>query len=580
MPYVNNEPHLGNIIGCVLSADAFARYARLRGDNAMYICGTDEYGTATEIKALSEGVSCQELCDRFFEVHRQIYDDFEIDFDHFGRTTNLHQRTIAQDIFLKLKRNGHLVYEDMQQLYCSSCARFLADRYVEGVCPHCAYPDARGDQCDGCQKLLNAVELVNPRCKYDGERPEPRLSKHLFLDLAKFQSQLAAHVEKHCDDKWSSNAVSVTRGWLQNPLQKRCITRDLKWGTPVPVCARCPATGEADFDLELAAEFAPKVFYVWFDAPIGYPSITASLTPHWERWWKPAAEDDVRLHQFMGKDNTPFHTIIFPASLMGTGDPWTLVRHISTTEFLNYEGTKFSKSRGVGVFGSHVRTAGIAISAWRYYLLSVRPETSDTDFSWADFVARNNNELLKNPGNLVNRIVKFSHALFGGRVPDHAAAGEKIDEDFYADISHLVAQYNREMDALKLRAGLQTAMAVSARANVYLSECCFNNLLFDTDRRRCALVLVNCLDSICILSAMLYPFIPSTSAAINRQLGLPAGYQPTLPLEADFDAGFPRAFLVGHVLGQQEYLFEKLDAAIVESMREKFSQKPANESAR
>ena len=288
LPYVNNVPHLGNLIGAVLSADVFARFCRLRGYVTLFVCGTDEYGTATETKAIEMGQTPQQICDHFYSVHSSIYQWFDCSFDHFGRTTTAQQTRIAQDIFNKCDANGFLLADELEQLYCEHDQRFLADRFVEGQCPHCHYPDARGDQCDQCGKLLNAIELLQPRCKLCQRTPIVRSSRHLFLDLARLQPRLTEWVEaQQVAGQWTDNAVAVTKAWLDGGLKPRCITRDLKWGTPVP------KDGYQD-----------KVFYVWFDAPIGYLSITATYTDQWERWWK--NPQHVQLYQFMGKDNVPF----------------------------------------------------------------------------------------------------------------------------------------------------------------------------------------------------------------------------------------------------------------------------------
>ncbi|KAI9172989.1 methionine--tRNA ligase mes1 [Blastocladiella emersonii ATCC 22665] len=551
LPYVNNEPHLGNIIGCVLSADAFARFSRLRGHNTLYISGTDEYGTTTETKALEEGVSCQALCDKYFALHRNVYELFQIDFDKFGRTTTPKQTEIAQDIFLKLHGNGHLQQQSMVQLFCETCQRFLADRYVEGICPHCKYEDARGDQCDACQKLLNASELIKPRCKLDGNRPINRESTHMFLDLPALTPELTAFVDKHSvDGKWSSNSIAVTRAWLKEGLKPRCITRDLKWGIPVPL-----------------EGFESKVLYVWFDAPIGYPSITANLTDDWAKWWK--NPDNVQLYQFMGKDNVPFHTVIFPSSLLGTGEKWTLLHHLSTTEYLNYENGKFSKSRKTGVFGSNVRDTGIDISVWRYYLFANRPESQDSDFSWKEFITRNNTELLNNVGNFVNRVAKFvATPKYGGAVPEFDFAVHPADAAFVADINALLTQYIETLEAVKLRQGLQLAMAISARGNQYLQDNKLDNSLFAEDRARCDAVVGHALALVYLLSAVFYPYMPGTSAGILRQLNMP---QPMLP------ETFTDALAPGHKLGKPEYLFKRIDEKLEDVFRAKYGgQKDAN----
>jgi methionyl-tRNA synthetase len=454
LPYVNNVPHLGNIIGCVLSADVYARYCRLRGHNVLYICGTDEYGTATETKALQEGMTPIEVCNKYFKVHKEIYEWFGCQFDKFGRTTTEQQTKIAQDIFLDIDRNGYLLTQSLEQLYCPSCQKFLADRFVEGTCPKegCGYNDARGDQCDVCGGLHNPIELINPRCKTCGTTPEPRFSEHLFLDLPRLQGQLDEWVDQSISKgTWSQNSISTTKDkWLKEGLLPRCITRDLKWGTPVPL-----------------EKYKDKVFYVWFDAPIGYISITATYTEEWEKWWK--NPKNVELYQFMGKDNVPFHCVVFPASLLATGREWTLLNSISTTEYLNYESTQFSKSRGTGVFGDAAKGTGIPAEVWRYYLLVNRPEVSDSDFSWEDFGAKNNNELLANLGNFVNRCLKFVKDRFESAVP---ALGPLVEDDelLIKEVDEQLAIYVRDMDQMKMKASLQVAMHISRLGNNYLQK--------------------------------------------------------------------------------------------------------------
>lgn len=401
LPYVNNVPHLGNIIGCVLSADVFARYCRLAGHNAIYICGTDEYGTATETKAIQDGKTCQQICDYYHDIHAKIYKWFDCDFDKFGRTTTPKQTAITHEIFESLHKQGNTFEKVIEQQYCLKCERFLADRFVRGECPMCHYPDAKGDQCDGCGKLITATELIKASCTTCNGSPEVRQSKHIFIDLPKIQPNLESWItEQKVKGSWSQNAIAFSETLLKTGLLGRCITRDLKWGTSVPLDA-----------------FKEKVFYVWFDAPIGYISITANHTDDWRQWWCQGGQDkthDVELFQFMGKDNITFHTVIFPSTLIGTGENWTKLHTISTTEFLNYEidektgkPKKFSKSRNSGVFGDDAMNTGVPSEVWRYYLLINRPENQDAVFTWSDFIAKNNNELLANLGNFANRFLKF-----------------------------------------------------------------------------------------------------------------------------------------------------------------------------
>ncbi|KAI0241822.1 methionine--tRNA ligase mes1 [Massospora cicadina] len=518
LPYVNNVPHLGNLIGSTLSADVFARYLRITKVNHLFICGTDEYGTATETKAIEEGVSCRELCDKYNALHREVYDLFQIEFDHFGRTTTPQQTEIAQSIFLQLLANNYLIEDTMTQLYCEHCSRYF---------------DARGDQCDQCGGLLNASDLINPRCKLCSNRPILKDSTHLFLDLTKLQPACEAFVALSSEaGKWTSNGRTITHSWLKEGLKPRCITRDLKWGTPVPL-----------------ERMKDKVFYVWYDAPIGYLSITANYTPGWERWWK--NPDEVKLYQFMGKDNVPFHTIIFPSSLLGTHERWTLLHHINTTEYLNYEGGKFSKSRNVGVFGNNVFDTGIPISVWRYYLVASRPDSNDSVFTWKDFIAKNNSELLANLGNFCNRILKFcaSHR-YNGTLPAFSASGP-TEGKLVQDVNALLARYHADMKLGRLRQGLRTAMEVSQLGNGYLQMVRLDNSLFTLHRERCDAAVGVAVNLAYLLSALVFPFMPSTANDLCAQLNAPLPW-----LGTEFD---PQSLLPGHVVGSPQHLFTRID---------------------
>lgn len=548
LPYVNNVPHLGNIVGAVLSGDVYARYCRRSGYRTLYICGTDEYGTATETKALEEGMSCKAICDKYFKMHASIYDWFQIDFDAFGRSSTPVQTEITHEIFKDLYENGFFFAKSVDQCYCEGCARFLADRYVEGICPLCGFDDARGDQCDGCGKLLNAIELKSPQCKLCRGTPVVRSSNHLFLDLSKLQAECEGFVENAAKtSNWSSNSLSIARAWLTEGLRPRCMTRDLKWGTSVPLPG-----------------FEDKVFYVWFDAPIGYISITADYDgENWRRWWQ--NPEKVELHQFMGKDNVPFHTVIFPSTLLGTRKPWTLLHQLNSTEYLNYEGGKFSKSRGTGVFGSDARDSGIPASIWRYYLLASRPESTDAAFSWSDFVAKTNSELLANLGNFVNRATRFVAAKFDSLVP----SGElnEVDRTFLAEhVLPEISKYRESMELCNLRCALKAAMSVSAAGNLYLAEQKLDNKLLQNQPARCATVISVALNLCYILSALLEPFIPGTATDILTILRLPAR---TFPSSTCFEL----VITPGHRIGQPFHLFTKLDDAAVSELKAKFAGK-------
>ncbi|MDR0399778.1 MAG: methionine--tRNA ligase [Treponema sp.] len=450
LPYVNNVPHLGNIIQ-VLSADCFARFCRLRGYETLYICGTDEYGTATETRAAEEGIGPRELCDRYYGIHDAIYRWFGIDFDKFGRTSTPIQTEVTQGIFNKLDAAGFITEHSIEQLYCGDCGRFLADRYVLGVCPHCGYGGARGDQCEACGKLLDPTELKDPRCSVCGAKPALKNTRHLYINLPAVKDRLESWISKaSVEGFWAFNAVKMTEAWIRDGLRERAITRDLKWGIPVP-----------------KAGYENKVFYVWFDAPIGYISITGNLGAEmgldWrafvDSWWK--SPGDVELFQFIGKDNIPFHTVIFPSSLLGTGEKWTMLHHMSSTEYLNYESGKFSKTRGVGVFGTDAMETGIAADIWRFYIFYNRPERADSLFTWSDFQEKVNGELIGNLGNLVNRTLSFVTRYYGGIIPQ----GGPSDQDFFKTLRDYESRIGELFERAELRDAFRTLFELSSFAN-------------------------------------------------------------------------------------------------------------------
>ncbi|KAM6364797.1 methionine--tRNA ligase, cytoplasmic isoform 2-T2 [Pluvialis apricaria] len=545
LPYVNNVPHLGNIIGCVLSADTFARYCRLRNWNTLYVCGTDEYGTATETKAVEEGLTPQEICNKYNAIHADIYRWFDISFDYFGRTTTPYQTTIAQDIFQRLLARGFLLQDTVEQLRCENCQRFLADRFVEGTCPFCSYEEARGDQCDKCGKLINAVELKNPQCKLCRGIPVVKPTQHLFLDLPKLEERLEPWLEQSwATGDWTANARYITRSWIRDGLKPRCITRDLKWGTPVPLDG-----------------FHDKVFYVWFDAPIGYLSITANYTDQWERWWKNPQQ--VELYNFMAKDNVPFHSVIFPCSLLGAEDNYTLVNHLIATEYLNYEDGKFSKSRGVGVFGDMAKDTGIPADIWRFYLLYLRPEGQDSAFSWSDLMLKNNSELLNNLGNFINRAGMFVCKFFGGTVPNMVLTPD--DKRLLARVTLELRQYHQLLEKVRIRDALRCILSISRHGNQYIqvNEPWKRIKGDEKDRQRAGTVTGVAVNMASMLAVLLQPYMPSVSLAIQGQLCIPPD---CFVLSHDFTCTLPP----GHRVGTVSPLFQKLENDQVEALRKRF----------
>ncbi|MEK6960144.1 MAG: methionine--tRNA ligase [Nanoarchaeota archaeon] len=541
LPYVNNIPHLGNIVP-TFSADAYARFLRLIEEDVIFVCGTDEHGTTTETKALEEGLTPRQVCDKYFAIHKGIYDFFQCQFDCFGRTSSKENRVITLDIFRKLEENGFISEQSMDQAFCGVCKRFLADRFVGGACPSCGYGEARGDQCENCGRLLDPAELKNPVCKICKKTtPEILKTNHLFIDLPKLDSPLRDWMQT-VKPRWTVNAVTMTDAWLKEGLKARCITRDLQWGIPVPIKG-----------------FGGKVFYSWFDAPIGYIGITAETRKDWKEWWQ--SPSDVRLVQFMGKDNIPFHTILFPAFLIGTKEPWTLVSDLSVNEFLNLEGgLQFSKSRGVGVFGDNAMSSGIPADVWRYYILVNRPEKSDTEFSWKDLQSKINDELVGNFGNLVNRTLTFLTRYYGGVVDKIKLEPE--DEKFIHEIESHEENVKILMQEIRLKDALKEVMHISKLSNQYFQQAEPWKTIKERPLRASTTlgVLVNVVKD---LSIMMHPFMPGACSRIRHQLNLCADHLCWKHLGLK-DLG------EGHKINGPEILFSKVDDATIKSLSDKF----------
>ncbi len=549
LPYVNNIPHLGNLIQ-VLSADVFARFCRSRGYETLYVCGTDEYGTATETRAREEGITPKQLCDRYHAIHTDIYNWFEIAFDKWGRTSTPEHTKITQDIFLKLHAEGYIREETIEQLYSEASQMFLADRYVRGTCPHCGYEDARGDQCENCGKLLDPTDLIDARSAMDGSKPVVRETTHLYIDLPAVLPKLQEWLSRaSVEGKWSRNAIQMTQGWIRDGLRQRAITRDLKWGIPVPL-----------------EGFEDKVFYVWFDAPIGYISITATHTDRWaEDWWK--NPDEVELFQFIGKDNIPFHTVIFPSSLLGSGDEWTLLHHMSSSEYLNYEGGQFSKSKGIGVFGNDAQDTGIPADVWRFYMFYNRPETSDYTFTWHDFQEKVNGELIGNLGNLVNRTLTFLTRYFDGTVLS-AGTGDAARGAFWKEVEQREAEITDKLEWAGLRDAFRQIFALSSYGNRTF-QAAEPWKTRKTDPEGTHALLSDLVYLIRDLAILVEPYIPATAARMRAMLG--AGQlswgdlaQPT---------GLERT-------GAPEILFEQLSDDLIAELRTRFSGSQAERAAR
>ncbi len=538
LPYVNNVPHLGNLV-CVISADVYTRFLRLMHKDVISVLGTDEHGTTAETKALEEGLSPRQLCDKYYALHTEIYKWFNCEFDCYGRTSSKDNAEVTVDIFKKLHEHGYIVADTLEQLYCETDKRFLADRFVEGECPKCHYADARGDQCENCGNLLNATELINPKCKVCKGTPIVKETKHLFMDLPKIEPKLKAWMDS-VQVAWSDNARTMTQAWLRDGLRQRCITRDLKWGIHVPL-----------------EEYHDKVFYSWFDAPIGYIGITKENREDWKDWWHD--DKNVKLVQFMGKDNIPFHTILFPAFCIGAHDSYTLMKEISVNEFLNYENGQFSKSRNIGVFGDDAKSTGIPADVFRYYLMVNRPEKTDTEFSWKDFQVKNNAEIVGNFGNLVNRTVVFLNRNYDSVIPE-AILDEK-DQALLEEIRVRVKKIETLVETIDIKEALKEIMHISRLGNQYLQD---NEPWKNPDVNRNATTLSVLANIVKDLAILMYPYMPLAAKSVQDQLNIP---------KLDWHDLGKLTLHPGHKISNAQLLFKKIEETEIQEFRARFSGK-------
>lgn len=552
LPYVNGVPHLGHLVGCLLPSDVYARYMRMMGHEVLYVCGTDEHGTPSEVGAAKEGMDVADYCLKYHNRHKEAYDAFNLSFDYFGRTSSEQNREITYHIFEQLDKNGLIEEESIKQIFSIDDNRFLPDRYVTGTCPHCGYDKARGDQCENCTKVLDPTELINPRSTISGSTNlEVRETKHLFLNLPKLEKQLAEWV-KSKEPFWPDVAYSIAQKWLKEGLRPRCITRDLKWGFPVP-----------------KKGFEDKVFYVWFDAPIGYLGITkqwADEKPgerNWKDWWLDAK--DVYYVQFMGKDNVPFHSISFPATLLGTGENWTKVDYLKGMSYLTFEGGKFSKSEQRGVFAEDA-VKEFPADYWRYWLISNAPEASDSSFTFDLFAGVVNKDLNGVLGNFVSRVMKMTASKIGAEVP---AGGEmtEVEEKLIADLQEKADNYYKYMEGLEFKKAMNELRAIWVDGNNYISVT-EPWTVIKTDSARAAAILRVCLNLIRIYALLSAPVMPETSAKILAKFGLNAADMPVLK---GFNAAKEiEALQPGHKFEVGDALFERIAPEKTEELKAKY----------
>ncbi|MEU0074839.1 methionine--tRNA ligase [Streptomyces sp. NPDC006332] len=511
LPYINGIKHLGNMVGSMLPADVYSRYLRQRGHDVLYICATDEHGTPAELAAKEQGIPVAEFCAQAHDAQKAVYDGFNLAFDYFGRSSSPQNHEITQEIARELKSNGFIEERAIRQVYSNADGRFLPDRYIIGTCPHCGYDKARGDQCENCTRVLDPTDLIEPRSAISGSSDlEIRETKHLFL----LQSALAGEVESWVDERaenWPVLASSIARKWLTEGLHDRAITRDLDWGVPVP----------ADTWPDLAAD--GKVFYVWFDAPIEYIGSTKEWADQdpanrdWRSWWW-ESDADVHYTQFMGKDNVPFHSVMFPATLLGTRSPWKKVDVIKAFNWLNYYGGKFSTSQQRGVF-THDALEILPADYWRYFMMANAPESDDSSFTWEHFTATVNKDLADTLGNFVNRVLSFSRKRFGDDVPAGGEPGE-AEAKLGEQITELLAEYESQMEAIQFRKAAAALRALWSAGNSYLEEKA-PWLEIKTNPEGAALTLRTAMNLIHLYSVISEPFIPSSAKAMRSAFTLP-----------------------------------------------------------
>ncbi|MGK5532250.1 methionine--tRNA ligase [Streptomyces sp. URMC 129] len=559
LPYINGIKHLGNMVGSMLPADVYARYLRQRGHDVLYICATDEHGTPAELAAKAAGLPVAEFCARQHDAQKAVYDAFGLRFDYFGRTSSPQNVEITQHFARRLKENGFIEERSTRQVYSLADGRFLPDRYIVGTCPYCGYEAARGDQCENCTRVLDPTDLLQPRSAVSGSTElEVRETKHLFLLQSKLEGEVEAFVEEN-GKEWPNLASSIARKWLTEGLHDRAITRDLEWGVPVP----------ADVWPDLAAE--GKVFYVWFDAPIGYIGATKEWADaagegeerDWRSWWY-ASDGSVRYTEFMAKDNVPFHTVMFPATQLGTREPWKKVDYVKAFNWLTYYGGKFSTSQNRGIFADAALEV-LPADYWRYFLMAGAPESDDASFSWELFASVVNKDLADTLGNFVNRVLSFSRKRFGDVVPAGHAAGE-AERRLGEEIARLLAEYQEHLEALQFRKAAFALRALWSAGNSYLEEKAPWQEI-KTDQDAAALTLRTAMNLIQLYAVVSEPVIPFTARTLRSVFELE---RPTGPWVTPGEARALDAVPAGTPFTVPPVLFAKITEDDLAAYRERF----------
>jgi methionyl-tRNA synthetase len=573
-PYANGDLHVGHLAGAYLPADIFARFHRLKGNRVLMVSGSDAHGTPITVEADKTGKSPKEVFEYYHERFLEAQQAIGISYDLFTHTDTENHHRIAQDFFLKLYEAEYLYRQTQKQLYSEKEGRFLPDRYVEGTCPICGYHEARGDQCDNCGNLLDAQDLINPRSKTDGSTPVVRETEHFFLDLPAFTARLLPYIEEHAHH-WRSNAINFTRNYIESGLKGRPVTRDITWGVPVPL-----------------EGWEEKRLYVWFEAVMGY--FTASIEwannidqpEAWKDWWY---NPEAQIYNFIGKDNIPFHTLIWQSELLGVeriyeddeGKHLNLPYDVPANEFMNIEGQAFSKSRNWAIWLPDILTR-YDPDAIRFYVASAIPETRDSDFSWSEFLSRNNDELVATWGNLANRVLSFAYKHWEGVVPEPGDLRPQ-DQELLEKIEKGVDEIGALLEAVKIRTGLREILGLAREVNGYLDRAPWFNVI-KTDKTAAATTVYTALRAIDTLKILFAPYLPFSSEQLHHYLGYESSLFGELNIERIEEEQRSHGVLTydgsqakgcweasqlkpGQALQQPKPLFKKLDDSIVEEER-------------
>jgi methionyl-tRNA synthetase len=533
-PYINVTPHLGNLVGSVLSADVVARYYRLKGDDVLMVSGSDEHGTPIEVEAIRQGITPKELTDRNHAKVIELFKRWEASFDNYTRTESPVHKEFVREMLMKIYRNGYIFSQETQMLYCEHDHRFLPDRFVEGKCPYCGCKGARGDQCDKCGRLLETTALVEPYCVICKNTPTARRTKHWYIDLSRLSNRLSEYLKEN--DQLTDGVKNFSLNWIKEGLKPRAVTRDVEWGIPAPFPG---AEG--------------KTVYVWIEAVLGYVSATIEACQRkgdpekWRDFW---FNKDAKTLYFVGKDNIPFHTIILPALLLASGDDYNLPWNVSATEFLQFKGEKASKSRRVGIWIDEALQM-FPVDCWRFFLIATRPESKDTNFSWDFFVEKINADLNDTFGNFIHRTLTFINSKFNGEVPPPTALAAE-DEALLHAVNEKVNQLSQEIEGCKLQSAANTLISISRMGNQYLNEKEPWNLM-KTEPEKAGSIFYVCAQIVKSLAVSSAPFIPSSAEQLWQFLNL----------QGKIGAGHWREATTlldpGHRINKPKPLFTKVD---------------------